>query len=77
MENEQDLHKCKDENKIYNVQFAYTLISLHKASIELWTRAYSCNENTMRGTAKSLATPPATLTMNVTRVNEVVDANVP
>ena len=38
---------------------------------------YSCNENTMRGAAKSLATPPAAFAMNVKRVIEVVYANIP
>ena len=36
------------------------------------TSEYSCNENTMRGAAKSLATPPAAFTINVTAVIEVV-----
>ena len=38
---------------------------------------YSCNENTMRGAAKSLATPPAAFTTNVTEVNEVVVDSIP
>ena len=37
---------------------------------------YSCNENTMRGAAKSLATPPAAFAMNVIRMIEVVYASI-
>ena len=37
---------------------------------------YSCNENTMRGAAKSLATPPAAFTVNITGVSEMVDASI-
>ena len=36
----------------------------------------SCNENTMRGAAKSLATPTAAISMNVTGVCGVVDASI-
>ena len=38
---------------------------------------YSCNENALRGAPKSLATPPAAFTMNVTGMNEVVDVSLP
>ena len=37
---------------------------------------YSCNENIMRGAAKSLATPPAAFTVNIIGVNEMVDASI-
>ena len=40
------------------------------------THEYSCNENTMRGAAKSLATPPAAFTVNITGVSEIVDASI-
>ena len=40
-------------------------------------RHYSCNENTMRGAAKSLATPPAVFIMNIIEVIKVVYANIP
>ena len=39
-------------------------------------KSYSCNENTMRGAAKSLATPPTAFTMNVIEMIEVVDASI-
>ena len=38
---------------------------------------YSCNENTMRGAAKSLATPPAAFTVNMIKVIEVIDVSIP
>ena len=38
---------------------------------------YSCNENTMRGAAKSLATPPAAFTVNMIKVIEVIDVRIP
>ena len=40
---------------------------------------YSRNENTMRGAAKSLATPlgPAAFVMNVIGVSEIVYASIP
>ena len=37
---------------------------------------YSCNENTMRGAAKSLATPPAAFTVNITGVSKMVNASI-
>ena len=43
-----------------------------KSVFRSFTIDYSCNENTMRGAAKSLATPPAAFIINVTGVNEVV-----
>ena len=38
---------------------------------------YSCNENTTRGAAKSLATLLAALIINVIGVNNVIDASLP
>ena len=40
-------------------------------------KTYSCNENTMRGAAKSLATPPAAFTVNMIKVIEVIDVSIP
>ena len=37
---------------------------------------YSCNETTMRGAAKSLATPLAASTVNITEVSEMEDASI-
>ena len=37
---------------------------------------YSCDENTMRGAAKSLATPPAAFTVNITGVSAMEDASI-
>ena len=37
---------------------------------------YSCNENTMRGAAKSLATLPCSFYCEYNRVNEMVDASI-
>ena len=40
------------------------------------TGLYSCNENIMRGAAKSLATPPAAFIINVTGMSGVVNVSI-